>query len=271
MSNKLNIDNTMKKVEGISKTVDIILRNRLIIAILFIVDGITFILNSHRSLSEMARNIVVLVLIAVVSILITNLCSKNKDVKTIIISLVILVLGIIFYIYSDLIAAYIQLIMALFIISYGVTNLVTALHLNKFSKYTNAINKRINSVVNSKKADIKVNIKEDEQMEKFYDVNNKFNEGLEQQKKKLLSPLKNIINKSNKFSNLYIVINIASIIFGIILLIFPDVSMVLWGIIFLYTGISDLLASMSAMNISEKIKNRKFKEILYGDEKRKQI
>ena len=77
---------------------------------------------------------------------------------------------------------------------------------------------------------------------------------MEQQKEKLITPLKNIVNKTTKSSLLYIVVNIASIILGIMLLIFPDVSMVVWGIIFLYAGFSDLLISMKTMNISEKIK-----------------
>lgn len=43
--------------------------------------------------------------------------------------------------------------------------------------------------------------------------------------------------------------------------------MAIWGIIFLYTGFSNLLISMKIMNVSKKIKEKKFKEILYGEKK----
>ena len=45
MLKKLNFDNTIKKIENISNDVAVIMRNRLIIAIFLIVDGITFICN----------------------------------------------------------------------------------------------------------------------------------------------------------------------------------------------------------------------------------
>ena len=88
------------------------------------------------------------------------------------------------------------------------------------------------------------------------EVENNFNEGLEQQKAKLITPLKNILNKTNKSSKLYIITNIATIILGILLIIFPDVSMVVWGLIFLYTGFSDLFISIKTMGISSKIKEK---------------
>ena len=248
MPKKINSDSTMKKVEDVSNTVNIIMRNRLIIAIFLIVDGITFILNPNSSLEGMARNIILLVLLAAASILITNLFSKTKNVKTIVISIIILAIGIITYIYPDLVAAYIQLILSLFIIYNGLTNISAALNLGIVSKYTNIIKEKYT--------------------EKFNDINKNFDEGMEQQAEKLINPIKNMLNKTNKASTLYIVINVASIILGLILLIFPNVSMVLWGGIFLYTGISDLLVAMSTMNITKKIKEKKFKEILFGEDKK---
>ena len=83
----------------------------------------------------------------------------------------------------------------------------------------------------------------------------------------MITPLVNIVNKANKTSTLYIVANAASIVLGIILLIFPGVSMMMWGIIFLYTGIPNLLTAMKSMNLSKKIKEKKFNEILFDAEK----
>lgn len=250
---KINFDNTIKKAENISNKVDVIMRNKLIIAIFLIVDGITFLMNPNNSLADMARNVILLVLLASASTLITNIASKTKDLKSIIISIVITIIVIILYIYPDLISAYIQLVFALIIIFDGVINLLNALHLNKLSAYTLGIAKKFDDFVHHK------------------NTNKDFNEGIEQQKEKLISPLKNIVGKTNKSSILYIIANIASIILGILLIVFSNISMVVWGLIFIYTGISDLLVAMRTMNISKKIKEKKFKEILYDEKQEEKI
>ena len=250
MLKKLNFDSTMKKVENISNKVDVIMRNRLIIAIFLIVDGITFVFNSNASLTGMARNIIIIVLVASFSTLSTNICSKTKDKKSIIISIVILIIGIIVFIYPDVISAYIQVLFALFIIYDGVINILNTLNLNKLSGYTQVIAKKFDNIVNHK------------------NDNNSFEEGVEEQKERFINPLKNIVNKTNKFSILYIITNIASVILGLLLLMFSNTSIIIWGVIFIYTGISDLLVAMRTMNISKKIKEKKFNEIIYDEDKK---
>lgn len=250
MLKKMNFDSTMKKVENISNKVDVIMRNRLIIAIFLIVDGITFIFNSNASLTGMARNIIIIVLVASFSTLSTNICSKTKDKKSIIISIVILIIGIIVFIYPDIISAYIQVLFALFIIYDGVINILNTLNLNKLSGYTQVIAKKFDNIINRK------------------NTNNSFEEGVEEQKERFINPLKNIVNKTNKFSILYIITNIASVILGLLLLMFSNTSIIIWGVIFIYTGISDLLVAMRTMNISKKIKEKKFNEIIYDEDKK---
>jgi len=90
---------------------------------------------------------------------------------------------------------------------------------------------------------------------------------MEEQAAKLINPLKGAVDKASKFSALYIIANIVSIIIGIMLLILPEVSMTVWGILFIYTGIPNLLAAAKSMQLIQKVKEKKFKEILYGDEK----
>lgn len=256
---KFDFDKTIKKVENISSKIDIIMRNGLVIAFFLIVDGITFILNPNTTLPEMARNIILLIIVAASSILITNLASKTRDKKTTIISMIIIVMGIIFYIYPDFISAYMQLLLALFIIYNGVANIANVSNSDKLLKYVQAITKKYNKITDHKEE----SEKQKEQKAKFKEIDDNINEGLKQQKEKLVSPLANIVNKTSKSSALYIIANSASIILGIILLIFPDVSMVIWGIIFLYTGLPNLFAAIKTMNLSKKIKERKFKEILF--------
>lgn len=268
MARKIDWDNAAKKVEGISNTIDIIMRNRLFIAFFLVVDGITFIMNPEATLPEMAKNIMLLVILAAAGILITNLAAKTRDIKTIVISTIVIILGIIFYFYPDLISAYLQLLLALFIIYDGATNIANALNLNRLLKFNQTIAEKYNKIINRKQTDEKKLA----QQEKFKDVDDSVNGELEQQKKKLVAPLKSIIGKTSKSSRLYIVANVASVILGIILLVFPGVSMTIWGLIFLYTGLPNLLAAIKSMELVTKIKNRQFKQILSdlesGDEQK---
>ncbi|MBR2766750.1 hypothetical protein IKD67_01550 [Candidatus Saccharibacteria bacterium] len=262
MPKKPNLDKTVKKVENLSNTVDVIMRNRLIVAIFLIVDGITFMLNPDTTLPEMARNIILLVLLAAISVFITNLASKTKDAKTIAISLVIIIVSIIFYIYPDIISAYMQLFLALFIIYDGLNNLANYFNLARLSKYTQALSRKYNKLINRKPKNVNK-----ERQEKLKEIDNNINMGLEEQKEKLISPLKNIVNKSSKFSALYIIANAASIILGLILLIFPGVSMMVWGLIFLYTGLSNLFVAIKTMDLTNKLKQKRFKEIIFDAKK----
>lgn len=251
MLKKLNFDSTIKKVENISNKADVIMRNKLIIAIFLIVDGITFIMNPNNSLAEMARNIIIIALLASFSTMITNIASKTKDTKSIIMSIVIIVILVIIYIYPDMISAYIQIIFALFIIFEGLINIFNALNMNKLSKYTQGISEKFGNIISQKNGN----------QDDVY-------KGMEEQKDKLINPLKNIVGKTSKTSILYIIVNMASIILGVILIVFPNISMVVWGIIFMYTGISDLMVAMRTMSISKKIKEKKFKEIIYDEDEK---
>ena len=264
MSKKPDFDNTIKKVEGISNKVDIIMRNRLIIAIFLIVDGITFILNPDTTLAGMAQNIILIILFASLSVLIANLAAKVKDTKTILITLVIIILAAFFYFYPDLIAGYIQLLLSLFIIYDGASNIVSALHWNdKLSKYTNAITNKYHKIIKHKEE----TKEKKEQKAKFKEIDDNINTELENQKKKLINPLQKMVDKSSKSTALYVTTNSISVIFGIVLLVYPSASMTIWGIIFLYTGFSNLLISIKTMNLGKKLKQKKFKEILFDAEK----
>ena len=100
---------------------------------------------------------------------------------------------------------------------------------------------------------------------KFKEIDDGINHELEQQANKLFNPLKNITNKSSKSSVLFVITNAVSVIFGIILLVYPSVSMSIWGLIFLYTGISNLTVAARTTNLIQKIKEKRFKEILFEE------
>ena len=258
MSKKLNLDETAKAVEDLSKKVDVITRNRLVIAIFLIVDGITFLLNPDTTLGGMAQNIILIMLLATLSVFLTSLASKTKDIKTIVISLIVLVVGAFFYFYPDIIAAYIQLLLSLFIIYDGMVNLSNVLNLNILSRFTKFVARKFEGKPKKKS-----------KYAKFKEVDDNIDKGLEEQAEKLMNPLKNIVGKTNKSSILFIIANIASITLGVVLLVFPGASMMIWGIIFLYTGLTNLSIAARTTHLLQKIKERRFKEILFEESDKK--
>ena len=144
-------------------------------------------------------------------------------------------------------------------------NIAKAINSDKLLKFSKKLGKLFTTKTNHKNE----SEEEKEQREKFKEIDNNINDGLVQQKEKLITPLVNIVNKTKKSSILFIFANVVSIILGIILLIFPDVSMMVWGIIFLYTGLPNLFAAIKSIQISKKLKEKKYKEILFDAEKDK--
>lgn len=262
MAKKIDFDETAKKIEGVANTVDIIMKNRLIIAVFLIVDGITFLQNPDTTLNGMAQNIILLALLATFTVFITSVASKVKDVRTIVISALILVVGGVFYFFPDLIAAYIQVALALFIIYDGVKNIANTLHLSKLSGYTQKIADKYEKIAHRKAKDAA----KQAEREKFKEVDDSLDNGLNEQAKKLMSPLENIVNKTSKFSWLYIAANVTTVVLGLVLLIYPSASMMVWGLIFLYTGITNFVASVKSMGLAKKLREKKFKEIVFDAE-----
>ncbi|MBR2709638.1 hypothetical protein IKE72_00995 [Candidatus Saccharibacteria bacterium] len=260
-------DRAIKKAEKLTGTIEIIMRNRLIIAFFLIIDGVTFLLNPEMSLPGMAQNIILIVIFASLTILITNLAAKTKDYKTIFISLAILAVSGFLYFYPDLIAAYIQLFLALFIIYDGIKNIAETLHLTRLTDYTAKVARKYNKFAHTEPKSEKEKIKR----EKFKEIDTNLDTSLTEQKDKLMSPLRNLVGKSSKSSRLYVAVNIITIILGLVVLFYPSASMAVWGLIFLYTGLTNFTAALHGMDIKNKLKQKRFREILYdaeGNEKK---
>lgn len=261
---KLDLEKTAKKAEGIINNVTTIMQNRLIIAFFLIIDGITFMLNPENTLNGMAQNIMLIVILATASIFLANIAAKPRNKKTIFISLAVLILAGIMWLFPDFVAAYMQLALALLIISSGVVNIVSILNLtDKVSRFTRPIKEKFAKFKEKRAAKSSKKLITEDDKAHFKDVEKDLNNGLEEQATKLLTPLQSMVDKSSKSAVLFVITNAISVIFGIILLVYPDASITLWGLIFLYTGLTNLFASMKAMDVFTKIKEKRFKEILY--------
>ena len=217
----INFDEAKIKIEDMSNKINIIMRNRLIIAILLIVDGINFILNPNGSMSDMARGIALVVLIGSFTLLITNLFSKNKSIKTIIISLFVIIVCAISIIYPNFIANYIKFILALIIIFNGILNVLNILKLDKLKLYTFYFEKKFKGLIHEA------------------NISQEFEDGVKEQTDRIINSVNDVVKKSNKNSYFSLIVNIISIILGVLLFILPNITVITFGVIFVYTGILD--------------------------------
>lgn len=245
---KLDFNKVTDKIENTANKIDIIMRNRLVIAILLIVDGISFILNPNNSIDEMAKSVAIFVLLASGTLLITNISSSKKDKKSIIMSIIIIAICIVTYILPDIVSIYLKVVLAFLIIFNGLINILNSFKLDKVSAYIISKENTIKDIIHKK------------------ELNKDFENGINEQTEKMINPLSNILSKTTKISWIYVIVNIISIILGILLLVKPDATMVLWGFIFIYTGSSDFIIVAKSMNISKKIKEKDFKSIIYDEE-----
>lgn len=243
----INFDEAKIKIEDMSNKINIIMRNRLIIAILLIVDGINFILNPNGSMRDMARGIAFVVLIGSFTLLITNLFSKNKSIKTIIISLFVIIVCAISIIYPNFIANYIKFILALIIIFNGILNVLNILKLDKLKVYTFYFEKQIKGLIHEA------------------NISQEFEDGVKEQTDRIINSVNDVVKKSNKNSYFSLIVNIISIVLGVLLFILPNITVITFGVIFLYTGILDFAMVFKSRNIAKKIKDKKFKEILFSE------
>ena len=243
----INFDEAKIKIEDMSNKINIIMRNRLIIAILLIVDGINFILNPNGSMRDMARGIALVVLIGSFTLLITNLFSKNKSIKTIIISLFVIIVCAISIIYPNFIANYIKFILALIIIFNGILNVLNILKLDKLKLYTFYFEKKFKGLIHEA------------------NISQEFEDGVKEQTDRIINSVNDVVKKSNKNSYFSLIVNIISIVLGVLLFILPNITVITFGVIFLYTGILDFAMVFKSRNIDKKIKDKKFKEILFSE------
>ena len=261
---KLDLEKAAEKAEGVVNNVTAIMQSGLIIAFFLIIDGITFILNPENTLRGMAQNIILIVILATASIFLTSVFAKPRKRKTIIISLLLLIISIILWIFPDFIAAYLWLALSLFIIGNGLYNIAKILNLTeKATKFIHPIKERIAKIKEARAARKSKTLLTESDKAQFKGVDKDLNKGLEEQATKLLTPFQGMVEKSKKSSILFIITNSISVIFGVVLLVYPDASITLWGIIFLYTGLTGFYSGLKAMNIFKKIKEKRFKEIYY--------
>ena len=235
--NKENLEKITNQVEDISKKVDSIMHNRLIIAIFMIVDGICFILDPINKMEFIAQTVAWGAILASIAVLATNIKSQKRDMKSIIVAIVIILISICTIIFPKILAINLRILLAIFIILNGLINIFNVIKLDKMSSYlSNAEN------------DIKDKISGDE-------TDNAFNNGvIMEQTEKIINPFNRVIEKASENTILYFILNSISVILGIVLFTNNNMTLILCGIILVYTGLIDLLMFAKSIKLSKKMK-----------------
>ena len=236
---KINKENISKNIDFTSKKIDIILHSKLILAAFMILDGISFIMYPDNSMNGMAQTVASCAFIAAGAIIISYIKAEKRDIKTLTLPILMLVISAIIFLFPKPFAMNLRLIIAIFIILNGLINIFKIKKLDNVSASLSF-------------AENKIKGKLDKGAEAESD-NSKVTIG---QTARLLDPLSNFIEKANKKYYLYLILNIISIFLGILLFTSDNITIVVCGVILLYTGSFDLLMYIRS-RILEKMNKEK--------------
>ena len=234
---KSKLKNITDTVEIISKKVYSIMHNRLIIAVFMIVDGICFIIDPTNKMEFTSQMVALSALLASFAVLTTNISSKKRNLKYIILAIIIIIICIYLLIFPKILAINLRVLFAIFIILNGLINIFNIIKLDRLSNY-----------ISNTEDKLKNKFEEGETAKTFN------NGAILEETEKFINPFEDFIEKSSKNSILYFILNIISVILGIVLFTNNNITLILCGLILIYTGISDLLMFIKSMKLSKRLK-----------------
>jgi uncharacterized membrane protein HdeD (DUF308 family) len=233
-------------IEKAAHTVEQISKNRLILAILLVVDGIIFLINPGQPVEGMGRAVATSIMIAAGALIISKIAAKERFVNFLP-ALILLAAGALMYFFPHVFSAYFRIIIALFITINGVVNLSGVLGLGRVHGFL--------VTFNSKASDLSSKVKTPEEL----------NNGFDGQAEKYMRPLHKIVSESQGNKAVFFATNLLSVILGVLLLVKPDLSITIFGVIFIFVGVNDFLLAFRTRKISEKLRDKKYREILFEE------
>lgn len=235
----IDIEKTALMVERIS-------RNRLILAIALVVDGVLFLLNPGQTVEGMGRAIAITMMLAAGTLIITKISVKEPFVRFLP-ALILLAAGGLLWFFPEKLSASFRFLLALLIIINGIVNLMSILGLSHTQDILATLDEKARKAFSR--------IKNSEDLEN----------GLQEQTRRYMRPLHQVVSESEGHKAGSVVINLLSVILGVLLLVKADISITIFGIIFIYVGISDFLLAFKTRKISEKLRDKQYKEILFEE------
>lgn len=235
MKNNEKLHKIDRNIDYTSKMIDKITHTKIILAIFMIIDGIDYISHSDRTIYYMTRNVAQDAFLAASTIIITYIGTKNRDIKSLTLPILMFILSGIIYLFPNTFAPNIRIIIGLFIILNGLINILNIKKIDKAKSLKSIEDKLKTNITKSDKS-------ESEEKDTILKKTNK-----------LIDPFKNVLKYASKYNYLYLILNIATIVLGISLL-FNDSTIVVIGGIFIYTGIFEILMFINSLLVSKKKK-----------------
>ena len=234
---KIDLEKTVQTIERISQ-------NRLILAIFLVIDGIVFLANPEQPVEEMGRSVAICMALAAGAMIIAKIVAKERLIRFIP-AFILLAAGGLMYFYPDVLSAYFRLLLALVIIINGALNLLDVMGLSRAREMLTALRDKAAKFFSRVKTP------------------KTFDDGIDEQANKYFRPLQKIVSESEGHKAVYFVVNLLSVILGVLLLVKADLSITVFGLIFVYVGISDFVMAYRTRKVSEKLRNGEFSEILF--------
>ncbi len=229
--------------EKIKLTVQRISQTRFVLAISLIVTGIVFILNPEQSVENMGRDLAFCMVFAAGAMIIAKIAAKERFVRFLP-ALILLAAGGLMCFYPDNLSAYFRLLLALLIIINGAINLLDILGLTQPRKIIAALRVKVEAFF--------TRLKKPKELV----------EGMEEEAGKFMNPLYKIVSESKWHKVVYFTTNFLAVILGVLLLFQPDLSITIFGLIIIYTGISDLVMAFKTRKMSKDLRNKEHRKTM---------
>lgn len=243
MKNNEKLHKLDRNIDYTTKMIDKIMHTKIILAIFMIIDGINYISHPDRTIYYMSRTVAQDAFLAAATIIITFISTKNRDIKSLTVPILMLIVSGVIYLFPNTFTPNIRLILGLFIILNGIINILNIKKIDRASASLKFVeNKLKTDITKSEKAE-----SEDK-------------DTVIRQTKKLIDPFKNVLSYASKYYYLYLILNLATIILGTLLL-FNDTTIVVCGGIFIYTGVFEVLMFINSLIVSRKEKKKLKKHI----------
>jgi len=236
-------------IEKIVHWVERVAQNRMIIALLLVVDGILFLMNPEEPVENMGRTLAITMVFAAAVMIFARIVAKDRF-RRFIPALILLAVGGVMYFFPQALSAYFRLILALAIMMTGIVNLLDILGVNYKQGTMGNVEGKVRNVVSKVK------------------TTKELDEGFDEQALRYVRPLNQVVSATKGHRTIFFITSLLSVLLGALLLIKPDLSITIFGVIFVYVGISDFLLAYRAGKISQKLREKKYREILFdGTEK----
>ena len=210
---KLNKLTYFDKIDQTFTWVDNLMRNKTVIALMLLIDGITFVITPNAGVNGLARGVAFTVAIAAVTMLFGAIFEKKKTKKTVITicsSSIVIALCAAMYIWPKVPSAVLTYLLAIIIISDGVSNVLHTLKLETLIARRKVATDRLGEI----DREIQDKLPDDE-------ITQSIQQGVYEQISKRLDPVNELKSRFGMHSAIEIVIDFLAIIAGVLILFFP--------------------------------------------------